>query len=88
MPRCGSRRRGSRHCMRWLGSANRAHDIAADYARKREAFGKKLGEHEGVSFMLADNLMDIHLARLAIWHTAWVLDQRRAGVEREARCPR
>jgi alkylation response protein AidB-like acyl-CoA dehydrogenase len=25
--------------------------------------------------MLADNLMDIHLARLAIWHTAWLLDQ-------------
>jgi alkylation response protein AidB-like acyl-CoA dehydrogenase len=63
------------HCMRWLGSANRAQDIATDYARTREAFGKKLGEHEGVSFMLADNLMDIHLARLAIWHTAWLLDQ-------------
>ena len=63
------------HCMRWLGSANRAQDIATDYARTREAFGKKLGEHEGVSFMLADNMMDIHLARLAIWHTAWLLDQ-------------
>ena len=63
------------HCMRWLGSAVRAQDIAADYARKRQAFGKKLGEHEGVSFMLADNHMDIHQARLAIWHTAWLLDQ-------------
>ena len=63
------------HCMRWLGSANRAHDIATDYARKREAFGKKLGEHQGVSFMLADNAMDIHQARLSIWHTAWLLDQ-------------
>jgi acyl-CoA dehydrogenase len=56
--------------MRWLGSANRAQDIATDYARTREAFGKKLGEHEGVSFMLADNAMDIHLARPSIWHTA------------------
>ena len=63
------------HCMRWLGSANRAQDIATDYARTRQAFGKTLGEHEGVSFMLADNAMDIHLARLSIWHTAWVLDQ-------------
>jgi alkylation response protein AidB-like acyl-CoA dehydrogenase len=25
--------------------------------------------------MLADNAMDIHLARLAIWHTAWLLDK-------------
>jgi alkylation response protein AidB-like acyl-CoA dehydrogenase len=63
------------HCMRWLGSANRAHDIATAYARERVAFGKKLGEHEGVSFMLADNLMDIHTARLSILHTAWLLDQ-------------
>ncbi|MFI5000587.1 MAG: acyl-CoA dehydrogenase family protein [Reyranellales bacterium] len=63
------------HCMRWLGSAVRAQEIATDYARTRVAFGKKLGEHEGVSFMLADNLMDIHMARLAIWHTAWLLDK-------------
>ncbi|AYH45049.1 acyl-CoA dehydrogenase family protein [Azoarcus sp. DN11] len=63
------------HCMRWLGAARRAHDIATDYARRRQAFGKALGSHEGVGFMLADNEMDIHSARLAIWHTAWVLDQ-------------
>ncbi len=43
------------HCMRWLGAARRAHDIATDYARRRTAFGKPLGEHEGVGFMLADN---------------------------------
>jgi alkylation response protein AidB-like acyl-CoA dehydrogenase len=63
------------HCMRWLGAARRAHDIATDYARRRQAFGKTLGSHEGVGFMLADNLMDMHAARLAIWHPAWVLDQ-------------
>ncbi len=63
------------HCMRWLGQARRAHDIAAAYARERQAFGKALGEHEGVGFMLADNEMDLHLSRLAIWHCAWVLDQ-------------
>jgi alkylation response protein AidB-like acyl-CoA dehydrogenase len=63
------------HCMRWLGSARRAHDIATGYARERQAFGKKLGEHQGVSFMLADNEMDIYTARLAIWRTAWSLDQ-------------
>ncbi len=67
------------HCMRWLGSAIRAHEIALDYARRRTAFGKILGEHEGVSFMLADNEMDIHTARLNIWHAAWVLDQGERG---------
>jgi acyl-CoA dehydrogenase len=63
------------HCMRWLGAARRAHDVATAYARRRQAFGKRLGEHEGVGFMLADNEMDLHAARLAIWHCAWVLDQ-------------
>ena len=61
--------------MRWLGQAQRAHDVATEYARKRQAFGKPLGEHEGVGFQLADNEMDLHSARLNIWHTAWVLDQ-------------
>lgn len=63
------------HCMRWLGQARRCHDIAVDYARNRQAFGKPLGEHEGVGFQLADNLTDMQLCRLLIWHTAWVLDQ-------------
>lgn len=63
------------HCMRWLGQARRAHDIATDYARTRQAFGRALGKHEGVGFMLADNDMDMHTARLHIWHTAWLLDQ-------------
>jgi acyl-CoA dehydrogenase len=63
------------HCMRWLGSARRAHDIATEYARTRTSFGKPLGDHQGVSFMLADNALDIHTARLAIWHCAWLLDQ-------------
>lgn len=67
------------HCMRWLGSAVRAQEIARDYAARRTAFGKPLAEHEGIGFMLADNDMDIYTARLAIWHTAWVLDQGHKG---------
>ncbi len=67
------------HCMRWLGQARRAHDIATDYVRRREAFGKPLGEHEGVGFMLADNDMDLMTARLHIWHTAALLDQGQRG---------
>ena len=52
---------------------------AADYARRRTAFGKPLGEHEGVGFMLADSAMDIHQCRLLIWHTAWLLDRGERG---------
>lgn len=63
------------HCMRWLGAAKRCHTIALDYARTRKAFGRAIGEHQGVGFMLADNEIDLNLCRLAIWHAAWLLDQ-------------
>ncbi|WP_028603277.1 acyl-CoA dehydrogenase family protein [Ottowia thiooxydans] len=63
------------HCMRWLGQARRAHDIALNYVSRRHAFGKPLAEHEGVGFMLADNDIDLQTSRLHIWHTAWLLDQ-------------
>jgi len=73
------------HCMRWLGAARRAHDIATDYARRRHAFGKPIGEHEGVGFMLADNDMDLHVARLTTLHGAWVLDQGKLGLHESSR---
>lgn len=63
------------HCMRWTGIAQRALEIAADYATTREAFGKKLMEHQSVSFMLADSEMELHAGRLMIQQAAWLLDQ-------------
>jgi len=63
------------HCMRWLGSARRAHDTALTYANKRQAFGQSLGRHEGVGFMLADNEIDIRSARLSLQQACWLLDQ-------------
>lgn len=61
------------HCMRWLGIAQRALEIAADYANKRDAFGKKLAEHQSVGFMLADSEMELHGVRLMIHQAAWLL---------------
>jgi acyl-CoA dehydrogenase len=63
------------HCMWWLAAARRCQAIAVEHARRRHSFGKTIGEHQGVGFMLADNEIDLHLSRLAIWHTAWLLDQ-------------
>lgn len=63
------------HCMRWLGAAQRAHDIAVGYANERTAFGKTIGKHQGIGFQLADNFMDLHVARLVTRHAAAVLDQ-------------
>lgn len=62
------------HCMRWLGACIRAHEIATDYANRRKAFGKVLVDHEGVGFMLAENLIDLKQAELMIDWCADVLD--------------
>lgn len=67
------------HCMRWLGAAQRAHDIAVAYASERTAFGKTIGQHQGIGFQLADNFMDLHVARLVTRHAADVLDQGNKG---------
>jgi acyl-CoA dehydrogenase len=62
------------HCMRWLGACVRANEIATDYACKRHAFGKPLIDHEGVGFMLAENLIDLKQSELMIDWCAGVLD--------------
>lgn len=67
------------HCMRWLGVADRAHEIATDYACKRTAFGKPLVDHEGVGFMLAQNKIDLKACELMIDWCASVLDTGEIG---------
>ena len=69
------------HCMRWWGTARRAHDIAIDYACRRHAFGKALIDHEGVGFMLADNEIDLKQAELMIDWCASVLDTGAKGTQ-------
>ncbi|WP_336952340.1 MULTISPECIES: acyl-CoA dehydrogenase family protein [Sphingobium] len=67
------------HCMRWLGSCIRAHEIATDYACRRQAFGKTLIDHEGVGFMLAENRIDLQQAELMILWCADILDSGSLG---------
>lgn len=67
------------HCMRWLGACIRANEIATNYANQRQAFGKLLIDHEGVGFMLAENLIDLKQCELMIDWCAVVLDSGEAG---------
>jgi acyl-CoA dehydrogenase len=68
------------HCMRWTGAAIRANEIATEYACRRQGFGKKMIDHEGVGFMLADNLIDLKQSELMIDWCADVLDGGSLGV--------
>ncbi len=63
------------HCMRWLGMAKRALEIAGEYVRERQSFGSSLADHEGVQWMLGEAAMEIHVGRLLTMNAAWKLDQ-------------
>ncbi|MFY9349026.1 MAG: acyl-CoA dehydrogenase family protein [Sphingobium sp.] len=67
------------HCMRWHGLVTRAQEIASAYACRRHAFGKPLIDHEGVGFMLGDNMIDLKQAELMIDWCADVLDSGNLG---------
>ena len=62
------------HCMRWLGVARRAHEVALDRAAQREAFGSRLADLGMIQQMIADSAIDLHSSRVMIRHTAWLLD--------------
>lgn len=64
------------HCMRWLGAANRALEIASAYVRERRSFGKPLASHQLVAAMVADSHIDLQAARLLVAQAAWCLDHR------------
>lgn len=63
------------HCMRWLGAARRAHEVAVAYAARRPMFGSTLGELGMAQQMMADNEIDIAASRALIRQAAWSLDQ-------------
>ncbi len=61
------------HCMRWLGLAKRSMEIAHEYVERRESFGVKLADREGVQQMLGGVAADIELGRLITMRAAWKL---------------
>ena len=63
------------HCMRWLGMAKRAMEIAMEYVETRDSFGAKLIDHETIQTKLADAAMSIQIGRLLTMNAAWKLDQ-------------
>lgn len=62
------------HCMRFIGLASRAMDIAQRYASTRESHGARLSEHQMVQAMIADAHIDLYAARLMTLDVARKLD--------------
>ncbi len=57
-----------------VGMARAAFEAAHAYALEREAFGKRIIEHQAVSFRLADMATQLEAARQLVWHAAALKD--------------
>ena len=62
------------HCMRWLGLARRALDVALDRAAERELFGARLEELGLAQGLIADCVLDLEASRAVIRTAAEALD--------------
>ncbi len=58
-----------------LGIAGGAYELALAYSKEREAFGKPINQHQGVSFKLAQMATDIEAAKLMVYRAAWLKDE-------------
>ncbi len=55
-----------------IGVARAAYEYSLDYAKEREAFGRKIIMNQSIAFMLADMATEIEATRLLIWRAAWL----------------
>jgi acyl-CoA dehydrogenase len=69
------------HCMRWLGLARRALDVALDRASARTAFGVPLLDQGMVQALVADSVIEIEASRGLIRTCAEVLDSGERGTQ-------
>jgi alkylation response protein AidB-like acyl-CoA dehydrogenase len=58
-----------------LGIAGGAYELAVEYSKQREAFGKPISQHQAVAFKLADMATEIEAARMLVYRAAWLKDQ-------------
>lgn len=56
-----------------LGQA--ALEDMVDYAKKREAFGRPVGQYQAIQHKVADTVMELEFAKLITYKAAWLLEQ-------------
>jgi alkylation response protein AidB-like acyl-CoA dehydrogenase len=59
-----------------LGIAGGAYELALNYSREREAFGKAISKHQAIAFKLADMATEIEAAKLMVYRSAWLKDNK------------
>ena len=65
-----------------LGISGAAYEASLSYAKEREAFGKKIGEFQGISFQLADMKTKLEASRLLVYNAAMAKERSKTTGER------
>lgn len=73
------------HCMRWLGVARRAHDIALERAVERRLFGSSLADLGMAQALIAENEIELDAARSVTWHASWAIAEGSRSSEESSR---
>ncbi|HEX2314635.1 MAG TPA: acyl-CoA dehydrogenase family protein [Thermomonospora sp.] len=58
-----------------VGIAERALQMAIDYANTRQTFGKPIAANQAIQWMIADSEVELEAARLLVLRAAWAIDQ-------------
>lgn len=58
-----------------VGVAQKALDLAQDYAKERKQFDKPIGSYQAVSHQIADTYMGVELARSLAYWAAWCVGE-------------
>jgi acyl-CoA dehydrogenase len=58
-----------------VGIAERALQMAIDYANVRETFGRPIGANQAIQWMIADSETELEAARWLVLRAAWSVDQ-------------
>jgi alkylation response protein AidB-like acyl-CoA dehydrogenase len=61
-----------------LGGAWRAIEMAVEYAKMREQFGRKIGSFQALKHMAAEMVADVEPVRSLVWYAAYAYDARPA----------
>jgi alkylation response protein AidB-like acyl-CoA dehydrogenase len=58
-----------------LGGAERSTELAVEYAKTREQFGRPIGSFQAVKHRAADMLVDVESLRSAVYYAAWATER-------------
>jgi acyl-CoA dehydrogenase len=73
------------HCMRWLGAAQRAHDVALRRTAERELFGAPLGSLGLAQQLIADNEIELAASRALLAQAVGQVAAGAKGTEESSR---